>query len=131
MPDGRCSRRAAEMEPYGPKFWRLLLADLVCLLFAGTSIMTTSSRMTFAFARDHGLPFSRFFARVHPRLDVPLEALALTNLVVLVFGCIFLLTVISEEFVLPILQVSQQRLHPTTVATSFNSTPSSPTPSPR
>ena len=68
----------------------LLIFPLVCLLFAGISIMTTSSRMTYAFARDRGLPFSKFFARVHPTLDVPLEALGLTNLVVLIFGCIFL-----------------------------------------
>ena len=52
--------------------------------------MTTSSRMTYAFARDGGLPFSRIFARVHPKLDVPLESLGLTILVVVVFGCIFL-----------------------------------------
>ena len=68
----------------------LLMFPLVCLLFAAIAIMTTSSRMTYAFARDGGLPFSRFFARVHPTLDVPLESLALTNLVVLIFGCIFL-----------------------------------------
>ncbi|KAF2769384.1 amino acid transporter [Teratosphaeria nubilosa] len=68
----------------------LLIFPLVCMLFATTSIMTTSSRMTYAFARDGGLPFSRFFARVHPRLDVPLESLGLTILVVVVFGCIFL-----------------------------------------
>ncbi|KAK5131441.1 hypothetical protein LTR08_000905 [Meristemomyces frigidus] len=68
----------------------LLMFPLVCLLFAATAIMTTSSRMTYAFARDRGLPFSKFFARVHPKLDVPLEALGLTNVVVLIFGCIFL-----------------------------------------
>ena len=68
----------------------LLIFPLVCLLFAAISIMTTSSRMTYAFARDRGLPFSKFFARVHPKLDVPLESLGLTNLVVLIFGCIFL-----------------------------------------
>lgn len=68
----------------------LLIFPLICLLFATTSIMTTSSRMTYAFARDGGLPFSRLFSRVHKKLDVPLEALALTNLVVLIFGCIFL-----------------------------------------
>lgn len=43
-----------------------------------------------AFARDGGLPFSRFFSRVHPTLDVLLEALGLTVLVVLIFGLIFL-----------------------------------------
>jgi amino acid permease (GABA permease) len=68
----------------------LLLFPLVCLLFAGISIMTTSSRMTYAFARDGGLPFSKLFRRVHPKLDVPLESLGLTILVVVVFGCIFL-----------------------------------------
>jgi choline transport protein len=68
----------------------LQIFPLVCLLFAGISIMTTSSRMTYAFARDGGLPFSRIFARVHPKLDVPLEALAFTVVVVIVFGCIFL-----------------------------------------
>ena len=68
----------------------LLIFPLFCLMFAGISIMTTSSRMTYAFARDGGLPFSRYLARVHPKLDVPLESLGLTILVVVVFGCIFL-----------------------------------------
>lgn len=68
----------------------LMIFPLVCLLFAGTSILTTSSRMTYAFARDGGLPFSRYFSRVHKKLDVPLESLCLSTLVVVIFGCIFL-----------------------------------------
>jgi choline transport protein len=52
--------------------------------------MTTSSRMTFAFARDGGLPFSRLLSLVHPTLLVPLNALSLTTILVLIFGCIFL-----------------------------------------
>ncbi|TVY57353.1 putative amino-acid permease [Lachnellula cervina] len=48
--------------------------------------MTTSSRMTYAFARDGGLPVSRFFAKVHPRLDLPLNALYLTVVLVVIFG---------------------------------------------
>jgi choline transport protein len=68
----------------------LLMFPLVCLLFATISIMTTSSRMTYAFARDGGLPFSRIFAKVHPELDVPLNALILTTVLVVIFGCIFL-----------------------------------------
>lgn len=66
----------------------LLIFPLFCLLFAGISIMTTSSRMTYAFARDGGLPFSKVFARVHKKLDVPLEALAFTVVVVIIFGLI-------------------------------------------
>lgn len=84
---------------------------LVCLLFATTSIMTTSSRMAWAFARfvilkflrslgsciteliscrDGGLPFSKFFAKVHPKLELPLNALVLTLVLDVIFGCIFL-----------------------------------------
>ncbi|KAL3249038.1 hypothetical protein ABHI18_011801 [Aspergillus niger] len=86
----------------------LLMLPLVCLLFATLSVMTTSSRMIFAFARhltpspkfrkarrltsnrDGGLPASKFFARVHPRLGLPLNALMLTAFVVIIFGCIYL-----------------------------------------
>ena len=46
--------------------------------------------MTYAFARDGGLPFSRFFARVHSRLGLPLNSLILTTVLVIIFGCVFL-----------------------------------------
>ncbi|KAI9374179.1 amino acid/polyamine transporter I [Aspergillus egyptiacus] len=68
----------------------LLMLPLVCLVLAILSVMTTSSRLIFAFARDGGLPASRFFARVHPTLKLPLNALVLTVIVVICFGCIFL-----------------------------------------
>ncbi|KAJ5504996.1 Amino acid/polyamine transporter I [Penicillium fimorum] len=68
----------------------LLMLPLVCLVFAIVSVMTTSSRMIFAFARDGGLPASRFFAKVHPTLKLPLNALILSVVVVIAFGCIFL-----------------------------------------
>ncbi|KYK60780.1 amino acid permease [Drechmeria coniospora] len=87
----------------------LLMLPLVCLLFATLSVMTTSSRMIFAFARwvfecasdgaaieeltdsrDGGLPASRFLARIHPRLGLPLNALILTSVVTVLFGLIFI-----------------------------------------
>ncbi|KAL1873623.1 hypothetical protein VTK73DRAFT_810 [Phialemonium thermophilum] len=68
----------------------LLLFPLVCMLFTTTSLMTTSSRMSYAFARDRGLPFSRVLAKVHLDLDVPLYALAWTVAWVVVFGCVLL-----------------------------------------
>ncbi|PSR82853.1 amino acid/polyamine transporter I [Coniella lustricola] len=68
----------------------LLMFPIVCMLFTTTSIMTTSSRMSYAFARDRGLPFSRVFAKVHPGLDVPLNALIWTAVWVIIFGCVFL-----------------------------------------
>ena len=68
----------------------LTLFPLVCLVFATMGFYTASSRMTFAFARERGLPFSRHFAHVHPKLCVPLYALALTMTASCIFGCVFL-----------------------------------------
>ncbi|EUC39185.1 hypothetical protein COCCADRAFT_31906 [Bipolaris zeicola 26-R-13] len=68
----------------------LLMFPLVCILFAETAIMTTSSRMTYAFARDGGLPFSNFFAKVHPRLGQPLNALILAATLAILFGLILI-----------------------------------------
>lgn len=68
----------------------LLIFPLGCLLFATTGIMSTSSRMTYAFARDRGLPFSRIFAKVNRKFDAPINALLLTTGLVVIFGCIFL-----------------------------------------
>ncbi|KAF2092459.1 amino acid transporter [Rhizodiscina lignyota] len=41
------------------------------------SIFASVSRLTWAFARDRGLPFSDFFAYVHPTLKIPVNALGL------------------------------------------------------
>ncbi|RDW95297.1 choline transport protein [Coleophoma crateriformis] len=68
----------------------LLIFSLVCLIFASTSIMTTSSRMTWAFARDRGLPFSSTFAKVNPTLNLPLNSLIATAVWVIIFGLISL-----------------------------------------
>ncbi|KAI5860925.1 amino acid/polyamine transporter I [Durotheca rogersii] len=68
----------------------LLVFPIGCVTFAATLLMTTSSRMSYAFARDGGLPFSGVLARVHGRLDVPLNALLWTAGWAAVFGCIFL-----------------------------------------
>ncbi|KAK5163909.1 uncharacterized protein LTR77_010304 [Saxophila tyrrhenica] len=68
----------------------LLMFPLICFIFAGISVLTTASRMTFAFARDGGLPMSATWWKVHPKLGVPLNALYLDCFVVLIFGCIYL-----------------------------------------
>ena len=68
----------------------LTLFPLICLVFATLGFFTASSRMTFAFARDRGIPFSRQFSHVHTTLKLPLNALMLTMAVVIIFGCIFL-----------------------------------------
>ncbi|KAK5990129.1 Choline transport protein [Cladobotryum mycophilum] len=68
----------------------LMMFPLVCMVFTTIALHCTSSRMSYAFARDRGMPFSHIFARVHPTLDVPLNALLWTIGWVVIFGCIFL-----------------------------------------
>ena len=53
--------------------------------------------MIFAFARDGGLPASSFFAKVHPQLGLPLNALFLTSFVVVIFGVI---NIASTKYIL-------------------------------
>jgi len=52
------------------------------------SAMTSVSRLTWAFARDRGLPFSDFWSQVHPTLHVPVNALFLDVAI-----CVILLTI--------------------------------------
>ncbi len=68
----------------------LLMFPLVCVFFAEVAIMTTSSRMTYAFARDGGLPASRFFSKIHPKLGQPLNALILAASLTILFGLILI-----------------------------------------
>jgi choline transport protein len=48
--------------------------------------------MVYAFSRDGGLPYSTTFSHVNRRFGIPLNALCLTTLVTLLFGCIFLVS---------------------------------------
>ncbi|KAF5023717.1 hypothetical protein F66182_4221 [Fusarium sp. NRRL 66182] len=68
----------------------LLLFPMVCLVFGTLGIMATSTRILYAFARDGGLPFSRVFAKVDRQRGIPVNALVLTNVIVVVFGLIYL-----------------------------------------
>ena len=43
------------------------------------NIFASVSRLTWAFARDNGLPFSKTFSYVHPTLKIPINALLLVG----------------------------------------------------
>jgi len=49
-------------------------AAIVAMWFCGLSSLTSASRTFYAFARDDGLPFSRFIRRVSPRFKTPPQA---------------------------------------------------------
>jgi amino acid transporter len=61
--------------PLGSVLWAgIVLANYLC----GLACVTSTSRMTYAFARDGGLPLSRVFERVSPRWRTPVPAIWLT-----------------------------------------------------
>ncbi|KLJ10258.1 hypothetical protein EMPG_14371 [Blastomyces silverae] len=63
----------------------LLLVMEAC---AAISVLATVSRQTFAFARDNALPFSSFFARVHPTSKVPVNAILASTVITILLSLI-------------------------------------------
>lgn len=60
----------------------VLMALIIYLgMMALFSTLTSTSRLTWAFANDNGLPFSRVFSKVHGSLRIPLNALLLDTAV--------------------------------------------------
>jgi len=57
---------------------------------ATTDFLASSSRTTWAFARDNGIPFPRFFAKVSTRFGVPVNAIVLAALLQALLALIFI-----------------------------------------
>ncbi|KAI3624872.1 hypothetical protein CBS14141_003300 [Malassezia furfur] len=68
----------------------LTVIPLVCEIVATTGNFTVSSRMTYALARDGGIPLSKKLSYVHKRLMLPLNSFLLSMVGVVIFGLIFL-----------------------------------------
>ncbi|GKT50525.1 choline transport protein [Colletotrichum spaethianum] len=54
------------------------------------SCFVTSGRLLWAFSRDNGLPYSTFFAKVHPTLDAPVNATVLAGIFITIFGLLYI-----------------------------------------
>ncbi|KAI0150165.1 putative GABA permease [Xylariaceae sp. FL1272] len=52
------------------------LITTICL-FAANSLMAETSRSIYAFSRDHGLPFSKTFSKIHAKFQVPVAGILL------------------------------------------------------
>jgi choline transport protein len=61
---------------------------LSLMIFATIAVLAAASRMTWAFARDNGLPGSRYISRVEPRTKLPLYAVGLSVLITMLLGLI-------------------------------------------
>lgn len=67
----------------------VLAAVVTFLIFAGTlSYNLSTSRQTWAFARDNGLPFSNWIAKVDPKLHVPVNSVAFTCIITFLLSLI-------------------------------------------
>jgi amino acid transporter len=62
------------------------------MAFATISIIMTSSRITYVFARDKGLLLSKYLAQVDKIFNVPINAFILTSIIAVIFGCIYLVS---------------------------------------
>lgn len=51
---------------------------------------TWQSRLCWSFARDNGLPASKSLSKIHPTLDVPLNAHFVSCVIVAILGCLYL-----------------------------------------
>ena len=73
----------------GPKGGIALLMPLMVLgLLCGVTCTTSASRCTWAFARDGAIPGSRWWRVVHPKLNVPFNAMMLSMVVQILLAVI-------------------------------------------
>jgi choline transport protein len=66
----------------------LTFVILILAIASNIAFNASTSRQTFAFARDNGLPFTRWVAHVHPTMQVPANAVALTCGITMLLGLI-------------------------------------------
>jgi amino acid transporter len=66
---------------------------LIIVIAANISFNASTARQTFAFARDNGLPFSKWIGHVHPKLEIPANAIAFTC----IFTCLISLINIGSN----------------------------------
>ncbi|KAH7304779.1 choline transport protein [Stachybotrys elegans] len=68
----------------------------------GISVMTSASRLTWGFARDGGLPWSRYFSHVDEAWKVPARALWLQCFVICLIGVLYTFASTALEAVLAV-----------------------------
>ncbi|KAF2860049.1 amino acid transporter [Piedraia hortae CBS 480.64] len=61
---------------------------LILGFFCAVTTVASSSRQIWAFSRDHGLPFASVIRQVHPKWEIPLNALLICLAISLLLGAI-------------------------------------------
>lgn len=88
----------------GSKAGTCVLASMitVIVIVAGNNLLAEGSRSVYAFARDHGLPFSGVLSKVQTKHRIPLNAILLTLIVQLALDAIDFGTTTGFETVIAI-----------------------------
>ncbi|ODV81411.1 amino acid transporter, partial [Suhomyces tanzawaensis NRRL Y-17324] len=75
------------------KKWTIAFMALMAFaqFLMGASILTAISRQIWAFARDNGLPFSRYIKKVNKKLSVPINAVWFGGIVAIIIGLLVLI----------------------------------------
>ncbi|KAJ5780308.1 hypothetical protein N7457_005468 [Penicillium paradoxum] len=86
------------------KIGTCILASMITVIIMAASIglVAEGSRSVYAFARDHGLPFSGLWAQVESKKKIPLYAVVLTVIVQLALNAIYFGTETGFETVISI-----------------------------
>lgn len=66
----------------------LTIMTLIIVIAANISFNASTARQTFAFARDNGLPFSKWIGKVHPTKQIPANAILLTCVITVLLSLI-------------------------------------------
>ncbi|THY00745.1 amino acid permease family protein [Aureobasidium pullulans] len=72
----------------------------------GISITTTGSRLTWSFARDNGLPFSKYIKRVNKKWKVPPQALLVQGFLITLVGLLYLFANTVLEAILSVATIA-------------------------
>ncbi|WZH50403.1 hypothetical protein QYS62_011647 [Fusarium acuminatum] len=59
-------------------------------IFVASQLMTGSSRLVWAMARQQGVPYSDYFSYVHPKVEVPIRAFVVSFIATLLLGLLYL-----------------------------------------
>jgi choline transport protein len=80
------------------------LATLIVIIDIGcaNALLAEGSRSLYAFARDHGLPFSNIISKVEPKHQVPIYAIIVGTVVQMAFNSIYFGTVTGFNTVIAI-----------------------------
>ena len=72
--------------------WITVILCIICVLNVATNIvyLAAVTRDLFAFARDNGLPFSKWLSAVHPKRNIPVNACKLSCTVAVLLSMIYI-----------------------------------------